>query len=223
MRHLPADRPRPLALGAAVGESFRETRATVRRILRIPDLRGFLLAYLFFEDGINTVVYFSSIFAGHTLGFTTGEVIGLFFVVQLSALAGAWLWARPTDTRGPRFVVTWTLVQWCAVVLAASLVATKPQFYVVAILAGSGLGAVQAAARAFMASLIPAGQEAELFGFYSLCGKTAAIMGPMIFGTASRLTGGNQRAALLAVGLMFVAGLALLSRVRAGGPVVPPA
>jgi UMF1 family MFS transporter len=216
--YLPADRAGRLGLGEAVRTGFRQTRATFRRILALPDLRGFLLAYLFFEDGINTVVFFSSVFAGHTLGFTTAEVIGLYFVVQLSALAGAWLWARPTDTWGPRAVVMVTLVQWCLVVLAAYGVTSKGEFYAVAVLAGSGLGAVQAAARAFMASLIPRGQEAELFGFYSLCGKTAAILGPVIFGTVSRLTGGNQRAALLAVGLMFVAGLVLLARVRAGGP-----
>jgi UMF1 family MFS transporter len=168
-------------------------------------------------------VYFTSVFAGHTLGFTTAEVIGLYFVVQLSALAGAWLWARPIDTWGPKAVVTVTLVQWCLVVLAAYFVTTKTQFYVVAIFAGTGLGAIQAAARTFMASLIPKGQEASLFGFYSLCGKTAAVMGPVIFGTASLLTGGNQRVAILAVGLMFVAGLVLLSRVRAGGPARAPA
>ena len=102
--------------------------------------------------------------------------------------------------------------------VAAYFVTTKGQFYVVAIFAGTGLGAIQAAARTFMASLIPKGQEASLFGFYSLCGKTAAVMGPLIFGITSLLTGGNQRVAILAVGLMFVAGLVLLSRVRAGGP-----
>jgi UMF1 family MFS transporter len=218
MVSLPADRPGSLTLSRAVRVGFTKTWATLRRLRTLPDLRGFLLAYLFFEDGINTVVFFSSVFAGHTLGFTTGEVIGLYFVVQLSALAGAGLWARPTDLWGPRRVVMATLVQWCVVVLAAYWVTSKGQFYAVALLAGSGLGAVQAAARAFMASLIPRGQEAELFGFYSLCGKTAAVMGPVIFGTVSRLTGGNQRAAILAVGLMFVIGLALLSRVRAGGP-----
>jgi UMF1 family MFS transporter len=218
MLYLPADRPGTLTLAQAVRVGFTKTQATLRQLRALPDLRGFLLAYLFFEDGINTVVFFSSVFAGHTLGFTTPEVILLYFVVQLSALAGAWLWARPIDTRGPRFVVMTTLVQWCVVVLAAYWVTTKPQFYGVAILAGTGLGAVQAAARAFMASLIPRGREAELFGFYSLCGKTAAVMGPLIFGAVSRLTGGNQRMAILAVGLMFVVGLALLARVRAGGP-----
>jgi UMF1 family MFS transporter len=218
MLYLPADRPGALTPAQAVRIGFTRTAATLRQLRALPDLRGFLVAYLFFEDGINTVVYFSSIFAGHTLGFSTAEVIGLYFVVQLSALAGAWLWARPIDTWGPRRVVMVTLVQWCAVVIAAYFVATKGQFYVVAILAGTGLGAGQAAARAFMASLIPRGREAELFGFYSLCGKTAAVMGPIIFGTVSRMTGGNQRAAILAVGVMFVVGLVLLSRVRAGGP-----
>jgi UMF1 family MFS transporter len=218
MLFLPPDRPGGIPVGKAVRVGFTEARQTLRQIVRLPNLRGFLLAYLFFEDGVNTVVYFSSIFAGHTLGFTTAEVIGLYFVVQLSALAGAGLWARPIDTWGPKAVVMVTLVQWCLVVLAAYFVTTKGQFYVVAVFAGTGLGAIQAASRAFMASLIPKGQEASLFGFYSLCGKTAAVMGPAIFGTVSLLTGGNQRAAILAVGLMFVAGLVLLARVRAGGP-----
>lgn len=216
--YLPGDRPGALSVASAVRVGFTQTQATLRRILGLPSLRRFLLAYLFFEDGINTVIFFSSIFAGHTLGFTTPEVIRLYFIVQLSALLGAWVWARPTDFRGPKFVVMCTLVQWCVVVLAAYFVQTKFQFFGVAILAGTGLGAIQAASRAFMSSLIPKGQEAELFGFYALCGKTAAIFGPMVFGMVSRLTGGNQRIAIVVVGLFFLVGLVLLQGVKAGGP-----
>ena len=102
--------------------------------------------------------------------------------------------------------------------MGAYVVTEKWEFWLVAILAGTGLGAVQAAARAFMASLIPRGREAAMFGFYSLCGKTAAIIGPTLFGVVSAATGGNQRAAILAIGVMFVAGFALLTGVRAGGP-----
>ena len=222
MRYLPADPPGRLPVLRAARHGVEEALRTLRGLARTPDLRGFLLAYLFFEDGVNTVVYFSAVFAGHTLGFTTTEVIGLYFAVQLSALAGAWLWARPIDRWGPKRVVQVTLVQWLLVVIATYFVTTKPQFYVVALFAGSGLGSIQAAARAFMASLIPPGREAELFGFYSLCGKTAAMMGPVIFGGVSWLTGGNQRAAILAVGVMFVVGLALLGRVQAGGPAPLP-
>lgn len=217
MRWLPADRRGPLPVAAAVRAGLAEAWATFREITRLQDLRRFLLAYLFYEDGVNTVVFFSAVFASRTLGFSFPELLGLYLVVQLSALGGAWLWARPTDTRGPRFVISWTLVQWCLVVVAAYLVTSKAQFFVVAVFAGSGLGAVQAASRALMASLIPAGREAALFGFYALCGKTAAVMGPVIFGVVSRATGGNQRAAILAVGLMFVVGLILIRRVRSPG------
>jgi UMF1 family MFS transporter len=215
---LPPDRRVHVRMRDAALGGIRRSLGTLARIRRMPALRRFLLAYLLYEDGINTVVYFSSVFAGHTLGFTTPEVIQLYFTVQLAAVVGAWAWARPTDTRGPKFVVLCTLVQWCAVVLAAYFVATKAQFFGVALVAGTALGAVQAASRAFMASLIPSGEEAEFFGFFALCGKAAAIFGPLLFGAASWLTGGNQRVAIVAVGLFFLLGLALVRRVPAGGP-----
>ena len=215
---LPADRPATLGLRASVRIGFTQTQATLRRILAMPALRRFLLAYLLYEDGINTVVYVSAIFAMHTLSFERAEVIGLYLIVQLSALVGAWAWGRPTDFKGPKVVVMVTLVQWCLVVGVTSIVQTKLQFFGVAILAGTGLGAIQAASRVFMASLIPKTQAAELFGFYALVGKTAAIFGPFIFGLASWLTGGNQRTAILTVGFFFLAGLVLLQGVKAGGP-----
>ena len=134
------------------------------------------------------------------------------------ALLGSAAWARPTDSRGPRFVVTVNLVQWALVTVASFFVVTKGQFWVVAVLAGTGLGAIQAASRTFMATLVPPGREAEFFGFYSLVGKTGAIFGPLVFGGVSWLLSGNQRAAIVSVGLFFVVGLALLGRVSAGGP-----
>jgi len=218
---LPPDHRQSVPLRVAVARAARETLATLREIVGTPEraqMRRFLTAYLVYEDGVNTVILFAAIFASRTLGFSPPEIIGLFLVVQVTALAGAAAWARPTDARGPRFVVGVTLVQWALVTLLAYFVTAKWQFWVVAVLAGTGLGAVQAASRTFMATLIPANREAEFFGFYSLVGKTGAIAGPLVFGGVSWLLAGNQRAAILAVGLFFVAGLVLLSRVRAGGP-----
>ena len=106
------------------------------------------------------------------------------------------------------------------VTLLAYVIHAKWQFWLAAVLAGTGLGAIQAATRTFMATLIPAGREAEFFGFYSLVGKTGAVMGPIVFGTVSSALGGNQRAAIATVGVFFIVGLALLSRVHAGGPTV---
>src|SRR5438132_10898516 len=78
---LPPDRPARLALRQTIGTAFAGTWASLRRILAMPALRRFLLAYVFFEAGLNTVVYFSSVFAGHTLDFTTHEVIQHIFYV----------------------------------------------------------------------------------------------------------------------------------------------
>ncbi len=218
---LPADTRQPIRLGQAMRRGVAGTLTTLGEIVRTPErraMRRFLAAYLIYEDGVNTVITFSAVFAAKTLGFSFTEIIGLFMVVQLAALAGSAAWARPTDTRGPKLVVATTLVQWTAVTVLAYFVEAKWHFWVVAVLAGTGLGAIQAASRTFMATLIPAGREAEFFGFYQLVGKTGAIMGPLVFGGVSWALAGNQRAAIVAVGLFFVVGFILLTRVPAGGP-----
>ncbi len=207
-----------VSLGAAARAGGAEVLATARKILAMPDLRRFLGAYFIYEDGVNTVIAFSAIFAAQTLGFPMDRLIFLYIVVQVSALVGALCWSWPTDRLGPKRVVMITLCQWTAVVVAAWFVETQGQFWALAVVAGTGLGAVQAASRAFLTSLIPRGMEAELFGFYSLCGKSAAVMGPLVFGGISHAAGGDQRAGILAIGAFFLVGFALISRVRAGGP-----
>ncbi|HUG38464.1 MAG TPA: MFS transporter, partial [Candidatus Limnocylindrales bacterium] len=221
---LPAFFLLPPAPGGGVGildaarDGGRELLASARRILRHRELRRFLGAFFVYEDGVNTVIAFSGIFAAQTLGFPMAQLIVLYIVVQASAFLGALAWSWPTDRIGPKRVVMITLGQWTLVVVAAWFVETQGQFYVLAVVAGTGLGAVQAANRAFLSTLIPKGMEAEIFGFYTLCGKSAAIMGPLVFGTISHAAGGNQRAGILAIGAFFLVGFVLLSRVRAGGP-----
>ncbi|HKW93905.1 MAG TPA: MFS transporter [Methylomirabilota bacterium] len=147
----------------AAREGGAEVLATARKILAMRDLRRFLGAYFIYEDGVNTVVAFSAIFAAQTLDFPMERLIGLYIVVQVSALLGALAWACPTDRLGPHRVVMITLCQWSVIVVAAYFVQTQAQFWVLAVVAGTGLGAVQAASRAFMARLAPRGMEAELF------------------------------------------------------------
>jgi UMF1 family MFS transporter len=221
---LPGDTGQVAPLGEAARRGIRQVRDTLREILGAADrrqMRRFLVAYLVYEDGVNTVITFAGVFAAKTLGFTFTEIIMLFMIVQLAALVGSAAWAAPTDRRGPRFVVRATLVQWAIVTVAAFFVEEKWHFWLVALLAGTGLGAIQAASRTFMATLVPRGREAEFFGFYALVGKTGAVFGPLVFGAVSWLLAGNQRAAIVAVGSFFVIGFALLMRVQAGGPTGP--
>lgn len=211
---LPADRPGVVAPRRAIAEGWQGVVDGLRVIWARPALRRFFAAYFVYEDGVNTVIAFSAIFAAQTLGFPMERLIVLYIVVQVSALVGAAAWAAPIDRLGPKCVVALTLLQWTLVAVAAALVRTQGQFFTLAVIAGTGLGAVQAASRALLARLMPAGREAQMFGFYSLCGKSAAIMGPLVFGSVSYAAGGDQRLGVLAVGSFFVLGLLLLVRVR---------
>jgi UMF1 family MFS transporter len=202
---MPADRAKP-EKQVSLSRLFRD-------VLGDPQLRRFLLAYFLYFDGVETTIVFSGIYAVTTLKFTTPEVIKLFLAVQCSALAGALALARPTDRWGAKRVIMLTLLLWIGVSVSAYFAQTKATFVAVAVTAGLGLGSIQAASRALMASLIPRGKESELFGFYALCGKSSSILGPLVFGAVSYLAG-NQRAAVAAVGVFFVVGLILLQRVK---------
>jgi UMF1 family MFS transporter len=210
---LPKDEPSGMPVREAAAWGLTHFRAIVGEVMALKDMRRFLLAYFFFIDGINTVIVVAGPFATHTFGFGRKEAILLFLVVQFSALAGAFAMAKPTDRLGPKKVLTGSLVLWIAVGLSVYFVRSPEVFFGLAVLVGFGLGSVQAASRAFMASLTPDGREAEMFGFYAFCGKSSSIVGPLVFGTLASVTGGNQRLAVVALTGLMAAGLLLLRRV----------
>jgi UMF1 family MFS transporter len=214
---LPRDAPTNVTVAQAGMAGSRNALATLREIWTRKEPRKFLLAYLIYEDGVNTVIIFSSSLAATTFGFNQGELIVLYLVVQVTALAGAFTLSRPTDTWGPKKVVTGSLLLWAIVAVSAYFTQTKEQFWFIACTAGLGLGSVQAGTRAFFTQYVPAGKEAEYFGVYSLVGKSSAIMGPLVFGLVSSAFG-SQRPAILSIAAFFIIGLALLSRVKGGGP-----
>ncbi len=216
---LPADARSPVTPLKAGIKGTKQAWLTIKSLWLCRETRKFLVAYLFYEDGVNTVIVFSSLFAATTLQFGTQELVGLYVAVQMTALAGAFIMAKPTDTWGPKKVVTLSLFLWVFVAVLAFFVQTKLQFWAVASIAGAGLGTVQAGTRALFAQYIPPGGEAEHFGVYSLVGKSSAILGPLIFGIVSSTTG-SQRYGILVIAVFFVIGLVLLSRIRGGGPAV---
>jgi len=194
-------------------EGYQRLSFTLRRVKEFPEIVKFLLAYFLYIDGVNTVIYFSGIFASDTLGFSLTEVIQFFAIVQASAISGSYIFGFLTDKFGPKKTIQITLVLWMIVVIGGFLSYNAATFYAVGLIAGVAMGSSQAASRAMMGRLIPENMEAEFYGFYALTGKFSAILGPLFFGIVSTATG-SQRAAVLSILIFFLAGYWLIRRVN---------
>ena len=211
-------RERAVAGRREAGESlvrigYKRLAATFRRIRNHRDLFRFLAAYIIYNDGVETVIYFSNIYAISVLGFTMGETVYLFMAVQLTALVGSVVFGHVADRMGAKTTIIVVLILWCAVVTSAFLATTKGRFWVIALAAGLGLGSVQASSRGLMRLFIPAGRDAEFYGFFAVCQKFSAVLGPTVYGLVA-LKFADQRYAILSILIFFVVGLLLLPGVN---------
>ena len=213
-RFLPADPKGGIGIAQAVAKGFADFKRIASDVWGDRNLRRFLFAFFFYIDGVLTIIVMAAIIAEVTFGFNQQQVIILFLIVQFSALLGALTLAKPADRIGPKKVLTGVLFLWVAAGISVYFVESSNVFYGLAVAAGFGLGSVQSASRALMASLVPDGREAEMFGFYALCGRSSSVLGPLLFGGVTYLAGGNQRPGFLVLTALFLIGLVLLQRVK---------
>ncbi len=195
--------------------AVRQLWATLRELGRYPQTRLFLLAYLFYNDGIQTVIYSSSIYGVRELRFSESTVLGLFLFVQFVAFGGALLFGRVAARIGAWRTVRYGLVVWTAIVVVAFLVpagALLP-FVVLGGAIGLVLGGTQALSRSLYSQLVPAGREAEFFGFYQAMERGTSWLGTLLFGLVFQLTL-SYRWAIVALVVFFVVGGLLLRRVN---------
>lgn len=197
------------SLSGCVTAGFRRVAETLRRLRRHREVAKFIVASLFFNDAITTVIVFAATYATVTFGFGSGELFVLFVVMNVVAFPATVLAGYVADALGARRTIIVTLLLWIGVVLLAALAQGKPLFWAMAVGAAAGMGATQAVGRSFMAEISPPEREAEFFGFYVTSGKFASISGPLIFGSISAWTG-SQRLAVLALLPLFGLGLALM-------------
>ena len=189
---------------------FRQLKQTLKHIRRYRELFKLLIAFLVYNDGIVTVIYFAALYAAVTIGFTTGDILILFVAMNVVAAAGAFSFGWVADHIGQKRTIFISLTIWIAAVVVAYFSYSKGSFYVVATLAGIGMGSAQSVTRSLLALFTPKENAAEFFGFLGIAGKALAFLGPIVFGTVSRTTG-SQRPAILSVGAFFVVGMILLS------------
>ncbi len=209
-------RPGRLRL-ADLRAGYDRLRETAGHVRRYRELWKFLLAFFFFNDGITTVILYATLFAFQELHMTMAELCVFFMLFQLPAFAGALIFGRVSDRVGQKPALRVTLVIWIVVVVGCYLTHSKAMFYALGMVAGLAIGSNQAISRALVALLSPRARASEFFGFFAVCAKLTAILGPVVYGVLADATG-NQRAAVLSIAAFFVVGLLLLEWVdeRAG-------
>src|SRR5688572_15362425 len=201
------------ALPQAVENPWARLAKTWREAGRYGDLRRFLLCLLFYQAGIMTVIALAAIYAEQAMKFTQQQTIFLILVVNVTAAIGAFGCGYLQDAIGHIRAVAVTLVGWILMVVIAFYSESKESFWVAANLAGLCMGSSQAAGRAIVGYLAPPARLAEFFGLWGLAMKTAAIFGPLTYGTVTWVFAGNHRLGIFATGIYFVIGLALLWRI----------
>jgi UMF1 family MFS transporter len=201
---------------------FRRVFSTVTHLKEYKNLAVFILAYFFFIEGVNTVIYFSGIYASTTLHFSLQELIVFFLTVQTTAILGAVLFGILSDSIGQKNTLLITLALWIVTVIMAYDTTDKNWFYVVGLLAGSVMGATQSTSRSLMSKLTPPDRKTEFFGFYSFFGKSSAVIGPLVFGLVSYFTE-SQRLAILSIAIFFVIGGTILLFVKDSNNAILPA
>jgi UMF1 family MFS transporter len=200
--------------GGLMSRSFGQLWTTLKEMRRYPVALTFLVAYLFFNDGIQTVIASASTYGVEELGFATGTVLATYLVVQFVAVAGALGFGRAAQRYGAKHVILVGLAIWSLIVTAALFVPEKSllPFMALAVAIGIVLGGTQALARSYFSLLIPRGREAEFFSFYHAMERGTSWFGTLVFGVVYQLTG-SYRPAIFALIVFFVIGGALLLKV----------
>ncbi|MER5431519.1 MFS transporter [Streptomyces sp. NPDC002588] len=220
-------RDEPAAPAEATAPGLRQLAATVRDMRRHPLTLAFLLAYLIYNDGIQTVISQASVYGSEELGLSQSTLIVAVLLVQVLAVAGALGMGRLARTYGAKRTILGSLVAWTLTLGGGYfLPAGAPAgFFLLAAAIGLVLGGSQALSRSLFSHLVPPGKEAEYFSAYEMSDRGMSWLGPLLFGITYQLTG-SYRDAIISLVAFFVIGFVLLARVpvrraigHAGNPV----
>jgi UMF1 family MFS transporter len=207
--------PKEVPVEVAHRNPLRQLGNTFAEMKNYPQTLLFLLAFLFYNDGIQTVIVASSLYATKELGMATNQVMITFLVTQFVAIAGALLFGKVASHIGARRTVLGGIVIWLGVVTVGYLLPAGVFGALIGLGAAIGLvmGGTQALSRSMYSQLIPLGRESEYFSFYQAMERGTSWLGTLTFGLVFQFTQ-SYRLALVALMGFFVIGGVLLLRVK---------
>jgi len=199
--------------GTIFQRSFGQLFTTLRELRKYPMTLTFLLAYLFYNDGIQTVIYEASTYGSKQLKFDQNVLIATILLIQFVAWGGALWFGRLAAKHGAYRSIMWGTFAWMVIVVLALFLPEKnvALFLALAVAIGIVLGGTQALSRSFFSLLIPRGREGEYFSLYGAAERGTSWFGTLLFGVIFQITG-SYRPAIFALIIFFVLGAFFLLR-----------
>lgn len=195
---------------------FSELKQTFNELFRLKYTTRFLVGYLFYNDGIQTVILQSSVFISYELFTSKGlpednsVLLGIFIVAQVFAFIGALVFQQIAKFLGAKKTIILSLIIWCGIVIYAYLFFQEMyQAWIMGAFIGLVLGSTQALSRSLYSQMIPAGRESSFFGLYEISEKGTSWMGQLLFAIVVGITG-SFRQSILALIIFFVVGSLIL-------------
>lgn len=202
---------RRLSAGQAVRKGFGDVVYTLRSLRRLRMTGLFLVAFWCYIDGVDTIIRMAVDY-GTSLGFPSESLIVALLITQFVAFPAALAYNIFGRKIGQKKAILVAISAYAVISCIGFFMTNVIQFYVLACMIGLFQGGIQALSRSYFTRFVPSGMEAQFFGFYNMLGKFAAIIGPMLVGVVTLLTG-SHRAGILSLVILFLVGGILLHRV----------
>lgn len=195
-----------------IRHGFMALAHTFRKMRNFKELLKFLISYLIYNDGIQTVIVMAAIFGREELGFGTSTLIGCLLMVQIIGVPASLFMGRLAQWIGEKRTIYICLAVYCVVVIYGFFISRSLEFWVLGVLVGLVQGGSQAISRSLYSSLLPVRNSAEFFGFFAIAYRFSSIFGPLIFGLVANITG-SVRNSILALIAFFIIGFMILMTV----------
>ncbi|MBW2038018.1 MAG: MFS transporter [Deltaproteobacteria bacterium] len=192
-----------------VRRGFKTLTGTFRKIKNFRELLKFLISFLIYNDGIQTVIVMAAIFGREELGFDTLTLIGCLLMVQIIGVPSSLFMGKFAQWVGEKRTIYICLIVYCVVVIYGYFMTKPLEFWILGFLVGLVQGGSQAISRSLYSSLFPVRHSAEFFGFFAIANKFTSIFGPLIFGLVANITG-SIRNSILGLIVFFLVGLMIL-------------
>lgn len=206
------DRPSPKTpLKNSLKKAFGELRYTITRMREIRGLGSFLLASFIYNDAMNTVIIFLSLYGTQIIGLSIQEFFFAFALMAVGAFGGSLIAGKISDRIGPKKMISGTLIVWIGIIFYLINIKTSIAFIIGGIIGGAALGAIWAGNRHMVARLSPPHKISEIFGIEGLTEKFSGVAGPIVFGFLA--TYASYQTALFSIIIFLITGLVILSKI----------